>query len=132
MRLQSLGVQFGITAITARLLTPADFGLFATANIVFVLAANTIGAGLILAIVREPVLDREIIGSTVLLSCCSAAAVALIGIWVAPFAARVSATADGETLTRRRGDAAAGRQHLLLAARQRPGELAAALGEDRE
>ena len=98
LRSRVLGAQFGITAITARLLTPADFGLFAIANVVFMLAANTIGMGLIQAIVREPVLDREIIGSTVLLSCCSAAALAVIEISVAPLVARGSVAADGDAL----------------------------------
>jgi O-antigen/teichoic acid export membrane protein len=94
----TIGVQFGITAVTARLLTPADFGLFAIANVIFVMAANITGMGLILAIVREPVLDREVIGSTVLLSCSAAAALALIGMSAALLAGRASGAQDGNAL----------------------------------
>ena len=75
-------VQFGITAIMARLLGPADFGVFAIANAVFVIAAQLGSVGLISAIVREPTLDQEIIGAAVLLSLCVAVALASIGVLV--------------------------------------------------
>ena len=80
-------VQLGTTAILARLLTPSDFGLFAIANVAFVIAAHLGGIGLIAAIVREPVLDREIIGSSILLACLFSAALASIVVLLAPLAA---------------------------------------------
>jgi O-antigen/teichoic acid export membrane protein len=79
-------VQLGITAIVARLLTPFDFGLFAIANVAFVIASHIGGIGLISAIVREPVLDRKIIGSAVLLSYGLSAVLALTCIVLAPLA----------------------------------------------
>ena len=95
----TVGVQFGITAVVARLLRPSDFGIFAIANVVFVIAAQLGAVGLILAIVREPVLDQEIIGSAVLLSCCVAAVLASIGILVvAPLAGLASGVAESGTL----------------------------------
>ena len=92
------GVQLGITAVTARLLSPSDFGLFAIANVVFVMGANIAGVGLILAIVREPVLDKEVIGSAVMLSVCVAVALAGIGILVAPLAWLLSGAAGSGAL----------------------------------
>ena len=95
----TVGVQFGITAIVARLLRPSDFGIFAIANVVFVIAANLGSVGLISAIVREPVLDQEIIGSAVLLSFCVSAALASIGILVAaPLAGLASGVGESGTL----------------------------------
>jgi O-antigen/teichoic acid export membrane protein len=92
-------VQFGITAILGRLLKPSDFGIFAIANVVFVIAANVGGVGLISAIVREPILDQEIIGSAVMLSCCVVAALASIGILVAaPLAGLASGAGESGTL----------------------------------
>src|ERR1700746_2811955 len=95
----TVGVQFGITAVVARLLSPSDFGIFAIANVVFVIAAQLGAVSLILAIVREPVLDQEIIGSAGLLSCCVAAVLASIGILVvAPLAGLASGVAESRTL----------------------------------
>src|SRR6516165_12603224 len=95
----TVGVQFGITAIVARLLRPSDFGIFAIANVVFVIAVNLGSVGLISAIVREPVLDQNIIGSAVLLSCCVAAALAAIGILIlAPLAGLASGVGETGTL----------------------------------
>ena len=95
----TVGVQFGITAIVARLLRPSDFGIFAIANVVFVIAANLGSVGLISAIVREPVLDQEIIGSAVLLSLCVALALASIGVLVvAPLIGRASGVDESATL----------------------------------
>jgi O-antigen/teichoic acid export membrane protein len=95
----TIGVQFAITAVVARLLTPSDFGIFAIANVAFVMATQLGGVGLILAIVREPVLDREIIGSAVLLSCCVASALASIGfLVVAPLAGFASGAGERGTL----------------------------------
>jgi PST family polysaccharide transporter len=95
----TVGVQFGITAIVARLLRPSDFGIFAIANVAFVIAANLGSVGLISAIVREPVLDQEIIGSAVLLSCCVAAGLASIGVLVvAPLAGLASGVDEKGTL----------------------------------
>jgi O-antigen/teichoic acid export membrane protein len=92
-------VQFGITAILGRLLKPCDFGIFAIANVVFVIAANVGGVGLISPIVREPILDQEIIGSAVMLSCCVATALASIGILVAaPLAGLASGAGKSGTL----------------------------------
>ena len=95
----TVGVQFGITAIVARLLRPSDFGIFAIANIVFVIAANLGSVGLISAIVREPVLDQEIIGSAVLVSLCVALALASIGVLVvAPLIGLASGADESATL----------------------------------
>ena len=95
----TVGIQFVITAVVARLLTPSDFGIFAIANVIFVIAANLGSVGLISAIVREPVLDQDIIGSAVLLSCCVAAALAAIGILIlAPLAGLASGVGETGTL----------------------------------
>jgi teichuronic acid exporter len=95
----TIGVQFLITAVVARLLKPSDFGLFAIANVVFVIAAQLGAVGLISAIVREPVLDQDIIGSAVSLSSCVAAVLAAIGIFiVAPLARLASGATDSGTL----------------------------------
>jgi O-antigen/teichoic acid export membrane protein len=95
----TIAVQFVISAVVARILRPSDFGMFAIANVVFVIAAQLGAVGLISAIVREPVLDQEIIGSAVSLSCCVATALAAIGIFVvAPLAKLDSATTDSGTL----------------------------------
>src|SRR5712692_1963059 len=57
-----------IIAILARLLTPSDFGVYAIANVVIVFALHLSQPGMIAAIVREPILDRKIVGSVVSLS----------------------------------------------------------------
>jgi lipopolysaccharide exporter len=92
-------VQLTITAVVARILGPDDFGIFAIANVVFVIAAQLGCVGLISAIVREPVLDQEIMGSAVLLSSCVAAVLALIGILVvSPLAGLASGAAESGML----------------------------------
>jgi lipopolysaccharide exporter len=85
-------VQIGIMAIVARLLTPADFGVYAVANVALVIARHFGDRGLVTAIVREPALDREIIGSAVTLSCVLSASLALITFMLAPLAGMGSAT----------------------------------------
>jgi O-antigen/teichoic acid export membrane protein len=95
----TVGVQFLITAVVARLLSPSDFGLFAIANVVFVIAAKLGAVGLISAIVREPVLDQEVIGSAVSLSSCVAAVLTAVVIFVvAPLARLASGAAEIATL----------------------------------
>lgn len=74
----TIGMQFGTTAIVARLLTPTDFGIYALASVVLVLARHLGDRGLLSAIVREPVVDPQIIGSAVALSCLLSFGMALI------------------------------------------------------
>jgi lipopolysaccharide exporter len=94
--------QVGITAILARLLTPSDFGAFAIANVAFVIGAQLGLTGLLQAIVREPVLDRERLGSAIFLSLLVSVALAVIGILLAPLAGlgSISASSVVEDLVR--------------------------------
>src|ERR1035437_6895630 len=94
----TIAIQVGITAVLARLLTPSDFGLFAIANIVFVIATHLGQRGLIGAIIREPVLDQEVIGSAVLLACILSTALACVGFLLAPAAAFGSAVGEKSVL----------------------------------
>src|SRR5437870_543038 len=80
-------IQLLIIAILARLLKPSDFGLFAIANVVFVFAVHLTQPGMTTAIVREPELDREIVGSFVSLSIGVSMLVAVVCFVVAPLVA---------------------------------------------
>jgi O-antigen/teichoic acid export membrane protein len=96
--LATFTVQLGITPIVARLLTPSDFGLFAIANVAFIIATLLGGAGMISAIIREPVLDREIMGSSILLSWLVAAGLAFIVALLAPLAAMAPGVENKHTV----------------------------------
>ena len=80
-------VQLGIVGALARLLTPSDFGRFAIANVVFTFAVHLSQPGLNTAIVREPSLDRGVIGSVVSLSVGVAILFGVICFSVAPLIA---------------------------------------------
>jgi lipopolysaccharide exporter len=88
-------VQLGITAIVARLLTPSDFGQFAIANIIFIIGTHLGERGLTSSIIREPVLEPEIIGSAVLLSCALSTVLTLSLLLLAPLAAIGATSNDG-------------------------------------
>jgi PST family polysaccharide transporter len=91
-------IQVGIVAAVARPLAPSDFGLYALANVMLVMARNFGDRGLITAIAREPVLDREVIGSAVLISCILAPSLALIVFGFAPLAATGSSAEERRVL----------------------------------
>ena len=91
-------VQLGITPIVARLLGPFDFGLFALANVAVIFASHITGTGLADAIIREPNLDRETIGSAILLSWLLSIGSALLTIALAPLAGIGSPIGEKETL----------------------------------
>lgn len=80
-------VQLGIIAVVARLLTPSDFGLYAIASVVLVIARNFGDGGLISAVVREPVLSREVVGAAVFISCIMASALSFVVLILAPLVA---------------------------------------------
>lgn len=92
----TLAVQLIATAAIARLLTPADFGLYAIANVAFVLAMLVSDRGLVSAIVREPSLDTEVLGSALLLSCGVSAVLAGVVFSIAPWVASVGATTEDD------------------------------------
>src|SRR5712691_7666343 len=79
-------VQLAITVVLARVLTPSDFGKFAVANVVFVVATSVSQAGMVAAIIREPTLDRDVVGSVVGLSCTIYFFLAAAGLLIAPLA----------------------------------------------
>src|SRR5229473_7425970 len=87
-------IQFSITAVLARLLTPSDFGIFAIANVVFAFAVNLGQAGMMTAIVREPILDREVVGAVVGLSIAVSLLLAVAVFILAPLIARGGDEAD--------------------------------------
>jgi lipopolysaccharide exporter len=90
--------QLGITAVLARLLSPAAFGLFAIANVAFVMGRHLGELGLISSIIREPVLDSEIFGSAVVLSCLLSAALTFFGMLLAPLAGLGAALGERSVL----------------------------------
>lgn len=95
----TLMVQLVVTAVVARILSPRDFGLYAIANVAFVLAMHISDRGLVSAIVREPSLDSEVVGSALLLSCGVSAVLACAVFFMAPWAASTGAnTEDDETI----------------------------------
>jgi len=61
-------IQLATTAGLARLLTPADYGLFALPYVFAILALHLSQRGITLALVREPHLDERDIGTAVVLS----------------------------------------------------------------
>jgi PST family polysaccharide transporter len=95
----TLLVQLAVTAIVARILTPRDFGLYAIANIAFVLAMHVSDRGLVSAIVREPSLDSDVVGSALRLSCGVSIALACIVFFLAPWVGGTGGnTQDDETI----------------------------------
>lgn len=96
----TLLVQLLITATVARMLSPRDFGLYAIANVAFVLAMHISDRGLVSAIVREPSLDSEVVGSALWLSCGVSAVLAGVVFFAAPLAAGTGASADDNELIR--------------------------------
>jgi O-antigen/teichoic acid export membrane protein len=83
--------QLGIAAVLARLLPPADFGLFAIASIAYIFVALFGDRSLIAAVIREPVLDRETVGAAVLVSWFLSMILATIMVLAAPLAGLGSA-----------------------------------------
>jgi PST family polysaccharide transporter len=95
----TLLLQLAVTAVVARLLTPKDFGLYAIANVAFVLAMHVSDRGLVSAIVREASLDSGVVGSAMWLSCGVSAALAIVVFFIAPWAAATGVnTQDDETI----------------------------------
>src|SRR5438270_7259521 len=90
----TLVVQVAVIAVLARLLTPSDFGVFAIANVVLVVTVHLSQPGLITAIIREPILDRDVVGSIVGLSLGIAATFAAICFITAPLIASAGRQPD--------------------------------------
>jgi O-antigen/teichoic acid export membrane protein len=90
----TIAIQVGITAIVARLLTPADFGVYAIANVAVIIGRHFGDRGLLSAIAREPDLDRETAGTAVTLACALSALLALSAAALAPLAASGVLTVD--------------------------------------
>ncbi len=74
------------TALTARLISPAEFGAYATAQALLMLVGyftlGTVGN----AIIRHPTLDRQVVGTALILTGAAGAAVSLVvlaaaGLW---------------------------------------------------
>jgi lipopolysaccharide exporter len=78
--------QLAYTALTARVISPADFGAYATAQALLMLVGyftlGTVGN----AVIRHPALDRQVIGTAVVMTFVAGAAVAAVvlataGLW---------------------------------------------------
>jgi lipopolysaccharide exporter len=95
----TLLVQLVITAVVARLLSPADFGLYAIANVAFMIAVN-VSVGLVSTITREPSLDSEVVGSALLLSCSVSAILACAMFLIAPWASSFGGNREHSDLIR--------------------------------
>jgi lipopolysaccharide exporter len=84
----TVSVQLVITAVVARLLEPADFGVYAIASVAYMLMIP-VNVGLSMSLAREPSLDSDVIGSALLLSgsvsVVLACAVFLAAPWVGGF-----------------------------------------------
>jgi O-antigen/teichoic acid export membrane protein len=73
-----------IIALLARLLTPAEFGLFAISNVAFIITTNLGQIGIVSAVMREASLDRRTIGSAIVLSSVVGFVLGMITFSVAP------------------------------------------------
>jgi O-antigen/teichoic acid export membrane protein len=90
----TVAIQVVITAIVARLLSPADFGVYAIANIAVVFGRHFGDRGLVSAIVREREIDPETVGTAVVLSVTLSALAAFAVASLAPLAVETAVTVD--------------------------------------
>ncbi len=80
-------VQWGATFLVIRILTPADYGLFAMTQVVLMLAAMLNGMGLANALVRAPELRREDVARVFGMLIAANLALAAIQVAAAPLVA---------------------------------------------
>lgn len=92
--------QLAYTALTARLISPAEFGAYAVAQALLALVGyftlGTIGN----AVIRQPSLDRRIIGTAVVMTAAAGATVAIVVVAVAPLWAGIWRAPDATVLLR--------------------------------
>ena len=96
----TLTVQLVITAVVARLLGPADFGLYAIANVAFMIALCANGYGLAATIAREPSLDADVVGSALLVASSVSVVLACAVFVIAPWASGFGGSRENSELTR--------------------------------
>jgi lipopolysaccharide exporter len=83
-------LQFGMTAVLARLLTPAAFGLVALAGLFLRFVDYFAKAGITQALIQKPTLNRADIRAAFTLSAGLSAAFAWVAIVAAPVAGRIA------------------------------------------
>lgn len=92
--------QLAYTALTARLVSPAEFGAYATAQALLSLVGyftlSTVGN----AIIRHPALDRKVVGTGWVMTAAAGATVAVVVIVVAGFWAEIWRSPGATTLLR--------------------------------
>jgi O-antigen/teichoic acid export membrane protein len=94
----TLAAQISYTALTARFLTPSDFGAYATAQVLLSLlgyvALSTLATGLI----RLETANRKAVGTALRLALCFGTAAMCVGLLAAPAWARLWSAPESETL----------------------------------
>jgi len=92
--------QLAYTALTARLISPAEFGAYATAQALLLLVGyftlGTVGN----AVIRHPTLDRQVVGSGVILTIAAGTAVAAVILVAAGYWAEIWRSPEAASLIR--------------------------------
>lgn len=95
-----IGAQLAYTALTARLISPAEFGAYATAqalmSIVGYFTLATVGN----ALIRHPALDRSVIGTAIAITGAAGTLVALVVLAAADIWADIWRSPDAASLIR--------------------------------
>jgi O-antigen/teichoic acid export membrane protein len=88
------------TALTARLISPSEFGAYATAQALLMLVGYLTLATLGNAVIRQPVLERGLVGTALLMSGATGIAVSLVVLAVAGPWAQLWRSPGAESLLR--------------------------------
>jgi lipopolysaccharide exporter len=92
--------QLAYTALTARLISPGEFGAYATAQALLMLVGYLTLATVGNAVIRQPTIDRHIVGTAIALSSGAGLIVALVVVGVAGIWADVWRSPGAESLLR--------------------------------
>ena len=92
--------QLAYTALTARVISPAEFGAYATAQALIMLVGYFTLRAVGNAIIRNPALDRAVVGTATIMTCAAGAAVGAVVLAAAGPWAQIWRSEDAASLLR--------------------------------